>query len=153
MAQRGECPCCTADHKAFDFWVGNWEVTDANGQEAGQNTIEKVLDSCILKENWTSSNPNFKGSSTNFYNSSTKQWEQLWIDNSGSHLKLYGNRTDNQMILSSDPVTRPDGKEYIDRVTWTLNEDGSVRQLWEVIQGDSVTNVAFDGLYRRVGKD
>lgn len=153
LAQEGSCPCCTADHKAFDFWIGSWEVTDPNGQKAGTNTIEKVLDSCILKESWTSSNPKFKGTSTNFYNVNTKQWEQLWIDNSGSHLKLYGNRKDNRMILSSVPVTRPDGKEYVNRITWTLNDDGSVCQLWEVVQGDLVINVAFDGLYTKVGQD
>lgn len=152
-AQSEVCPCCTADHKAFDFWIGNWEVTNPNGQAAGINTIEKVLDSCIVKESWTSSNPQFTGTSTNFYNSQKHQWEQLWIDNTGNHLKLYGNRKGNQMILSSDPVTQPDGKENRNRITWTLNEDGTVRQVWEVIQNDSVLNVAFDGLYRKVGKN
>ncbi len=62
-----------------------------------------------------------------FYNLKTKQWEQLWIDNSGTHLKLKGNRVGDQMIMSSNPSIRKDGKAYVDRITWTLNADGSVR--------------------------
>jgi hypothetical protein len=46
-----------------------------------------------------------------------------------------------------DPKTGIAGRE---RITWTANADGSVRQLWESSddEGKTVT-VAFDGLYRR----
>ncbi|HMB64764.1 MAG TPA: hypothetical protein VKN36_16910 [Eudoraea sp.] len=149
-AQTEQCPCCTQNHQAFDFWVGSWEVTNPDGTPAGRNTIEKVLDSCILKENWKSARGGFIGTSTNFYNNRTGEWEQLWIDNSGAHLKLHGNRVGNQMILSSDAYTNANGAQNINRITWTLNNDGTVRQLWEVMEKDSVVNVAFDGLYRKV---
>lgn len=148
-AQSDACACCTDDHTAFDFWVGKWEVTKTDGSAAGKNTIEKIEGSCVLRENWTSANGTYTGTSYNFFNLSTKQWEQLWIDNAGNHLKLKGNRIDNNMILSSDEFTHTDGKVYKNRITWTLNKDGSIRQLWEVLQGDEVASVAFDGLYRK----
>ena len=147
MAQEDICPCCTEEHQAFDFWIGTWKVTNADGTEAGRNTIEKVEDDCVLKEYWVSAKGNFTGTSMNFYNLKTKQWEQLWVDNSGTHLKLKGNRKENQMILFSDEFTHTDGQKYTNRITWTLNNNGSVRQLWEVLQDDKVINVAFDGLY------
>lgn len=144
------CPCCTENHKAFDFWVGEWQVTTFDGSVAGQNVIVKLEDNCVLRESWKNANGNSTGTSTNFFNSNTGQWEQLWVDNSGSHLKLKGNRKNNQMILSSDEFVRADGKKAVHRITWTSNEDGTVRQLWEILQDDKVVNTAFDGLYTKV---
>ena len=149
-AQDDICACCTEDHKAFDFWLGNWAVTNTDGSAAGQNTIVKDQDNCILRESWTSAAGGFTGSSTNFYNLISGEWEQLWIDNSGNHLKLKGKRIGNQMILSSDSYIRQDGKAYINRISWTANADGTVRQLWEVLHEGRVVNVAFDGLYTKV---
>jgi len=144
------CPCCTENHEAFDFWVGEWQVINSDGSLAGTNTIIKVEDNCVLQESWKSANGNSTGTSTNFYNTSTGQWEQLWVDNYGFHLKLKGNRANNQMILSSDEFTGANGKKSVHRITWTLNGDGTVRQLWETLQKNKVISTAFDGLYKKI---
>ena len=141
------CNCCSADQTAFDFWVGEWQVTDANGKEAGFNSIVKEESGCVVKENWTSAKSGFTGTSYNFYNQKSGQWEQLWIDNTGNHLKLKGNKVGDQMILSSDEFEHTDGKYYVNRITWTANENGTVRQLWEVLQDGKVVNTVFDGTY------
>lgn len=149
VAQTNDCNCCSIKQKAFDFWVGTWQVTNVDGTPAGLNSIVKEEEGCVLRENWTSANASFTGTSLNFYNQNTKQWEQLWIDNSGNHLKLKGNRKDNQMVLSSEEFTHADGQKYVNRITWTINDDGTVRQLWETLQNKIVKQVVFDGLYRR----
>jgi hypothetical protein len=148
MAQNESCPCCTENHRNFDFWVGEWEVYDTTGNLVGTNTIDKIQDGCLLRENWIGSGGN-TGTSMNFFNLKSRQWEQIWVDNSGTHLYLKGNRIGNQMVLSSDEFTHTDGRQYINRITWTLNDNGTVRQFWEVLQNDKVVNVAFDGLYKR----
>ena len=148
-AQEDSCPCCTDNHKAFNFWIGTWKVTDAKGSFVGRNRIESVEDGCVLREHWTSSKGNFSGTSLNFYNSKTQQWEQLWVDNLGNHLKLKGNKVGNQMILTSEDLVHTDGNTYKNRITWTLNGNGTVRQLWEVLHDGKVSNVVFDGLYTR----
>ncbi|MGB5237728.1 MAG: hypothetical protein WBN59_08860 [Flavobacteriaceae bacterium] len=53
------------------------------------------------------------------------------------------------MILSSEEIPRENDDPYINRITWTYNEDGTVRQLWEIFAGGKVINIAFDGLYRK----
>lgn len=53
------------------------------------------------------------------------------------------------MILSSDRFKDKEGNWNINRITWTANDDGSVRQLWEVLQDGKVTQVLFDGLYSK----
>lgn len=143
------CKCCTENHKAFDFWIGTWEVTNPDGTLAGKNVIDKIQDECILRENWTSAKGKYTGTSNNFYNASKKQWEQIWIDNQGGSLHLKGNRKGNQMILQTDVAKNQKGQPFIHQVTWTLNEDGSVRQLWETITNGTEITVAFDGLYKK----
>ncbi|MGM5469839.1 hypothetical protein ACS386_06145 [Flavobacteriaceae bacterium LMO-SS05] len=148
-AQTNTCNCCTENHSEFDFWVGSWTVTNPDGTLAGTNTIDKIQDHCILRENWTSAQGNFTGTSSNFYNSKTKQWEQIWLDNQGGSLHLKGNRKGNQMILQSDEAKNSKGEPYFHRITWTLNDDGSVRQYWETITNSKDVVVAFDGLYKK----
>jgi hypothetical protein len=148
-AQTNKCNCCTEKHSEFDFWLGSWTVTDTNGKLAGTNIIDKIQDNCILRENWTSAQGNFTGTSTNFYNTITKQWEQIWLDNQGGILHLKGNRIENQMILQSDERKNTNGEPYFNRITWTLNDDGTVRQYWETITNGKDVIVAFDGLYKK----
>lgn len=149
VAQTNNCACCTEKHTEFDFWIGNWEVTNPNGTKAGENKIEKTQGNCVLTENWTSATPGNTGTSNNFYNVKKKQWEQIWVDNSGGILHLKGNKVGNQMILQTDKETNKEGKEFYHRVTWTDNEDGTVRQLWETITEGKEIAIAFDGLYKK----
>ena len=143
------CNCCTENHKAFDFWIGEWTVSNAtNGNPAGKSKISQEEGGCVIRENWTSATSGYTGTSLNFYNATKERWEQLWIDNSGAYLKLKGKRMGNQMILSSDPFDR-DGKMLTNQITWTANEDGTVRQLWEILEGEKVVNTAFDGIYKK----
>ncbi|MBT8393950.1 MAG: hypothetical protein HKO81_05985 [Flavobacteriaceae bacterium] len=146
-AQSNDCKCCTEKHAEFDFWIGTWNVTNKDGSVAGRNIIYKIQDKCILRENWTSAKGKYTGTSNNFYNAKTKQWEQIWLDNQGGSLHLKGNRKGNEMILQSDEDLNKDGNPYYHRITWTKNDDGSVRQLWETITNGNEVTVAFDGLY------
>lgn len=149
IAQNTTCNCCTEKHAEFDFWIGEWNVTQPNGNAAGTNKLEKIENKCVLKENWTSASAGYTGTSYSFYNSQKQQWEQIWVDNQGGSLHLKGHKKGNQMILETDEATNANGQKYVHRVTWTDNEDGTVRQYWETItDGDNIT-VAFDGLYKK----
>ena len=148
-AQADECACCTPNHIAFGFWVGDWEVFQDDGTLVGTNKIIKDQDNCILRENWVSSKGGFTGSSTNFYNKQSGQWEQLWIDNTGLHLHLKGNRIGNQMIMLTDEIPAEDTSPYVNRITWTSNDDGTVTQLWEILVDEKVTQIVFNGIYKK----
>lgn len=147
LAQDQNCICCTEKHTEFDFWIGEWNVNNPDGSKAGINTITKSQDNCLLQEHWASANGKVTGTSNNFYNYKTQQWEQIWVDNRGGNLHLKGNRVGNQMILKTDEEVNKNGEPFYHRVTWTLNPDGSVRQLWETVTNDKDITVAFDGLY------
>ncbi|MBK7967386.1 MAG: hypothetical protein IPK10_20365 [Bacteroidetes bacterium] len=88
MAQ-SPCACCTENHKAFDFWVGDWMVFDTSGNKIGENKIDKIEGNCIINEHWIGGKGN-TGSSYNFYDATDSTWNQLWIDSQGGNLVLKG---------------------------------------------------------------
>ena len=148
IAQSDNCPCCSENHTAFDFWIGEWTVQTADGNLAGHNSIVKIQDGCVIQENWSSARAGYTGTSYNFFNSNSGQWEQIWVDNQGLVLHLKGTRIGNQMILKSDPVLNKEGASVVQQITWTSNDDGTVRQLWESLTNGEA-NILFDGLYKK----
>src|SRR6185295_14735455 len=98
-------PCVTNPvYRQFDFWIGQWDVYGKNGKKAGDSKIDLILDSCIILENWKSANTSqgvyYAGRSFNTYNSTTKQWQQTWVDNVGGSTEfLEGHFENNQMIF------------------------------------------------------
>lgn len=138
-------PCDTAKHHQFDFWLGQWNVT-AKGKPAGSNRIEAVHNGCALAEHWTSANGNFAGSSLNIYDRATDKWHQTWVDTAGTLLQLDGGLEDGRMVLRG-MRPGPDGSEILQRITWTPNEDGSVRQHWETSGDGESWKTVFDGRY------
>lgn len=148
FSQNTTCNCCSEKYTDFDFWIGTWEVTNPDGSKAGTSVIDKIQDNCILRENWTSAKAGYTGISHNFYNNATKQWEQIWVDNQGQSLHLKGNRDGNKMILRTDDAKNKEGELFFHRVSWTKNDDGTVRQYWETITNNKNIIVAFDGLYK-----
>ena len=145
-------PCSAPEYRQFDFWVGDWEVTAA-GQTAGTNSIHRVHGDCALQENWQGSGAGgISGSSFNIYDQASGRWHQTWVDANGTLLLLDGGLVDGSMVLSGSRPAR-NGGTALHRISWTPNEDGSVRQLWETSldDGDSWTAL-FDGLYVKVAR-
>lgn len=147
------CPCCTPEHRQFDFWVGEWETFTSKGL-AGTNTIVIMEDSCVIQENWKSAGGVYTGTSYNFYDSTAKKWKQIWIDNQGGSLELSGNFVEGEMVLQSEEKYSTKNKvKYIDQITWTPNKDGTVRQHWQrTTDGGETWKDVFDGTYKPAKK-
>ena len=135
--------CQSAEYRQFDFWLGEWEVFLPTGKKAGDSRIESISAGCALLENW-SGNGGFSGKSLNSYDSEDKRWHQSWVDSSGSRLELAGSYADKRMVLASGSGAA------MQRIAWSVNDDGSVRQLWESsVDGGKAWAVQFDGKYVR----
>ena len=102
-ADRAARPCDFDSHyREFDFWLGEWEVRTASGSVlAGNSVIEKILGSCVILENWTGTGGG-SGKSFNIYNATSKQWEQIWVDATGSLTKYSGGIKDGAMDYYAD---------------------------------------------------
>jgi len=139
-------PCDTVEHRAFDFWLGDWQVHTPDGKLAGENLVESRYDSCVVHEQYTSASGKYRGESLNIYDASRKVWHQTWVDNSGLLLVLEGSMQQGKMVLEGE-TTSDDGTVTKQRITWTPNADGSVRQLWESSDAAGQWATVFDGLY------
>ena len=63
-------------------------------------------------------------------------------------LQIDGGLEDGAMVLRAE-LSGPDGSVQQHRVTWTPNDDGSVRQHWEASADGEQWNTLFDGMYRK----
>lgn len=148
---------CNADpiYRQFDFWIGEWEAFRTNGIKAGDSKIELILDSCIILENWKSANPfkglYYSGKSFNTYNSTTKQWQQTWVDNVGGSIEyLEGHYEDNKMIFKTKPFPFNKDTIAILRLTFFNLGAGKVRQFSEISKDNEKTwSTQYDLEYRR----
>lgn len=144
-------PSCTAaEHRQFDYWIGEWEVSDPNGKRLGENRITRIHNGCALLEEWRG-NGGVTGSSLNIYDRERGQWHQTWVDGSGGLLLLDGGIVDGAMTLQGEAVEAgPPVKRSLQRIRWQPQPDGRVRQLWEASTDAGKTwTVAFDGWYER----
>ncbi len=141
-------PCTIAEHRQFDFWIGEWDVFDRAGNQIGTNRIEAKLGGCVLHEHWKAQGGGSVGESFNIYDGTRGVWHQTWVDNQGTLLMLEGRLKEGAMVLEGK--TQNATGHTLHRVTWTPNADGSVRQHWQSSQdGGTSWSTAFDGKYVR----
>lgn len=134
----------------FDFWLGEWNVTTPDGKPAGTSRIESMANGHGLLENWTGDPAagGGNGKSLNAYNAARGQWQQFWVGAGGGVLELAGGLVAGKMVLSGSHDVR--GHVLHERITWTPNADGTVRQFWEQSRDGGVNwTPVFDGLYKK----
>ena len=148
MGVDAAAPCGTESHRAFDFWLGEWSVYRPDGELAGGNHIERGYDGCVIHERYVGAAGRYRGESLNIYDAVRGVWHQTWVDTTGQLLLLQGGLRDGRMVLEGR-TTLDGGKIRRQRITWTPNADGSVRQRWEAADGDAEWRTLFKGLYRR----
>ena len=142
--------CAGADYRQFDFWLGEWEVRNPAGKFVGHNRIESAHGGCVLIEHWNGVG-GVTGTSVNLYDRDRGRWHQTWVDSSGGLLQLDGGIDGKAMVLSGDAFDADaPAKTARQRITWTPQGDGLVRQLWEAsTDGGRTWTVVFDGRYAR----
>ncbi|HEX4858698.1 MAG TPA: hypothetical protein VFV17_06735 [Usitatibacteraceae bacterium] len=142
-------PCTGAEHRQFDFWIGDWDVFNPKGEPAGRNLIRPAMGGCVLHEQWAGKG-GFSGESFNAWDASRGRWHQTWVDASGGVLLLDGVFANSSMTLSDRDVTGKKDANLVNEIAWTPNADGSVRQHWRVSKdGGKSWTTSFDGKYVR----
>lgn len=150
-----QMPCSGKNYRQFDFWIGQWEAFNKNGQKAGDSKISVILDSCIIFEEWTSANLTqgirYAGKSFNTYNSVTKQWQQTWVDNVGGTTEyLQGKAGNNNIIYETRPFPISKDTLAIRRLSFYKLDTDKVRQHGEISKDNGATWITeFDLEYRR----
>ncbi|AMO72653.1 hypothetical protein AZE99_13040 [Sphingorhabdus sp. M41] len=145
-------PACASDeHRAFDFWIGIWDVTAAGkDQPTAVNRISREHGGCVLREDYRTKG-GYTGMSMSFYDTARRKWHQTWIGADGAALYIEGGLNDRGEMVLSDRNRPFDQKGMvINQIGWAPQKDGSVRQHWQASQdGGKTWNTVFDGLYIR----
>lgn len=122
------------DKSAFDFWIGDWEVSWL-GQDSttvkGSNKIVKILDEKIIQEHFIDPTRGFKGTSISVYNPSTKKWHQAWADNQGGYYNFVGVIEEDKRIFEI-PEKDERGSRY--RMVFTDIKPDSFIWRWQGIR-------------------
>ena len=146
LSSNAHAACDSDPHRAFDFWIGTWEVRTTEGQLAGTNTISAEEQGCLLVERWSGVRGS-TGQSYNFYDPGSKRWHQVWVSQAANIL-YSGNLADGAMVLQGE-ITYRNGQtaEFMGR--WTPQPDGTVRQHLQQRDADGAWQDWFIGIYQR----
>lgn len=149
-AQQTPSPCTDEAYRAFDFWIGDWNVHTPDGRLAGVNAIAPINAGCALIERYTVNDALF-GQSYNFYDPVRATWSQLWLS-PGLIIRLEGSVGDADMLTmygTSTYTQRSESRAFTGR--WTLQEDGTVLQeFWEQNPETGEWASWFTGVYSRI---
>jgi hypothetical protein len=139
--------CDSSGHGQFDFWLGDWNITQPDGSPGGVSNIRRELDGCAVMESYQGGN----GRSLNLYDRARGRWTQTYIDGGGLLLRLAGGLdASGAMVMEDDVRTTPSGRRLKDRITWAPRADGAVQQTWrQSVDGGATYATVFDGTYRR----
>lgn len=142
--------CDGEEHSQFDFWVGEWNVyPNGSDQSVGESRIEKLYNGCAIRENWMPQS-GATGGSLSAFDPETGRWHQLWIGSSPGRVFFDGGAVEGKMVLTGFWKNGGGpGQDALVRMTYTANEDGSVRQHGEGSTDHGLSwQTSFDFIYR-----
>jgi hypothetical protein len=127
--------CDSPAYHRLDFWLGEWDVTDARGAYDGTNVVERTLSGCAIAEHWRDANGR-SGESLFHVDRASGAWRQTWATDEGSS-------KEKREVDAPAGAVRFEGAR--DRTTLTPLADGRVEQVIESRDG----RASWTGIYSR----
>jgi hypothetical protein len=147
--------CDTPQHHELDFWVGDWQVFDADtNQLVAFERVEKHSEGCIVQENLTFLTDMYRrpgaryrlaGIGVNRFDG--ENWMQMWADNQWGAIFLRGapDADGNMVFVTAIPSRKREVK-----LVYENRADGTVRILQYVAPAGTAKWVKYgDLIYRR----
>lgn len=148
--------CTDADHQAFAFWVGDWDVSPTGTETVvAHSVISTAAGGCAIEENYHQTvgpggvATDYRGASFSTFDSAGGGvWRQFYVDSGGNVTAFEGKVVDGAMVLDA-PGGQPNIRQ---RMTLQAQPDGSVRQ-WGLVSRDGgqtwTATGGYDFTYRR----
>ena len=150
-------PCETnPKYTEFDFWIGDWTVYNQQHTIAGYSKISKILENCVILEEWTSATTlkngmYYSGKSYNTFDINSGEWQQCWVDNVGGSTEfLHGKYENKALVFTTDSFKKDTINSAKRRLTFFNLEKDKVRQLGEISLDNGKTwKTEYDLEYRK----
>jgi len=150
QAEHNARPCMyDTRFRAFDFWVGDWVVRDAQGQKVGSDRVKQAENGCAITAQWTD-HFGRTGTSLTWFDPRRGHWEQTRVGAAGTFVRAEGDLDDKgRMVLEGDlVVTKGDAHKV--RTTWTPRSDGTLSmKVQRSDDGGRTWLTTFQGFYER----
>ena len=117
------------DSTAFDFWLGEWNVTWTSADKIyhATNTITRKMNGHFIHESFEildGPSKGFKGESFSTLDRQSGLWKQTWIDNQGAYLDFIGNQEGDAKIFERS-FTNKAGENIRQRMVFrNIKKDG-----------------------------
>lgn len=141
-------PCPSkAEYRQFDFWLGEWDVTD-HGEKIATSSIQSIVGGCIVFENYSQAD-GYTGKSLNFYDAALGKWRQTWVDAFGNVSEFSGEFRDGAIHYEGERH-RAEGRKVLATMILTKLDADHVRQYSErSLDGGKTWTVVYDYIYVR----
>lgn len=140
--------CDSEGQAGFDLWLGEWDVYQTGGDaKIADSRIERKHNGCAVIESWMPLR-GAGGTSLNLWDTNAGVWRQKWVGSSPGAVEFTGGVAEGKMVLTGIWPS-PGALHTLVRMSYTANEDGSVRQFGESSTDHGVSwQSAFDFTYR-----
>lgn len=135
--------------RAFDFWVGEWNVFNPQNTRMGESHIEKILGDAVILENWSGAS-GYRGKSFNHFLMDSGKWIQYWVDQNAGRIYFEGNYNDTlrAMVFYAKDLDSKGGPQR--KLTFFNLSPDSVRQFSQLSSDEGKTwIVEYDFMYVR----
>lgn len=96
-AALAQARCAASEHRALDFWIGEWTVDwRQRGGLAGRahNSVTREADGCVIVERFRDASSGLSGIGIYSYFPVLGRWTQSWMDNHAMTIGATGGPTD-----------------------------------------------------------
>ncbi len=140
-------PCESPVHRQFDFWIGDWDAFDVDnpGKVVARTRVTRILDGCVLLEDYQGADGHF-GQSFTIYDSSRNRWHQTWVTNQGTLLMIEGGFEDGKMVLRGADRTKDKTRQV--RGVWKAVPEGVQETAVISTDGGKTWTQWFDLIFR-----
>ncbi|MFM1896420.1 MAG: hypothetical protein RLZZ385_1494 [Pseudomonadota bacterium] len=121
-----QSPCESGEHRQLDFWVGQWQVLNADGETVANSDISIQSGGCVILERFRAYS-GYSGTSMNHW-SADAGWLQLWRDANGVTIQFTGRLQDGAMVFEAEGFTDANGS-YRRRMELSAQPGGEVLQI------------------------
>jgi len=142
--------CADPGFRQFDFWLGDWDTFEADGNTASSIArahVDPIAGGCAVHELYEQTD-RLIGDSILSFDPVRKVWQQTWVTNGGSLMVLAGAFKAGAVTLEGE-YHSGSGNSWLHRITWKTEGTGVRETAVLSKDGGKTWQPSFDVLFKK----